>query len=119
MNLLPIPEGFENTPKVGDRFWFEYHCWESHDSKDAKLWYHSHQQCEVLGMIPNAGVDCDIRSQIERFEIGHQIVYRCRFDDGFEWDVFEDELLDDKSDFERPDPPNKEPNLAENLYLCQ
>lgn len=32
-------------------------------------------------------------------------MYKVRFNDGFEGTVFEDELLDDPSEYERPDPP--------------
>ena len=32
----------------GTVFFFEYRCWESHESCDAKLWYHSHQKVTVL-----------------------------------------------------------------------
>jgi len=52
--------------------------------------------------------------QKERFECGHQLVYRLRFEDGFEWDAFEDELLDSKADCERPDPPTG----PTNFWMC-
>lgn len=32
----------DNLLGIGDEYWFEYHCKESHDSNDAELWYHSH-----------------------------------------------------------------------------
>ena len=41
----------------------------------------------------------------ERVNEGMVLVYRVRFDDGLEWDVFEDELLTDPGHFDRPDPP--------------
>ena len=43
----------------------------------------------------------------ERMDEGMVLVYRVRFDDGLEWDVFEDELLTDPSQFERDDPPRQ------------
>ena len=102
--ILPIAT-VENARKVGDRLWFEYHCWESHSSSDATIWYRSHQQVEVLGMGENDG--CDIQKQDDRYELGHQLVYRVRFDDGLEWHVFEDELLDSAGEFGRAAPPEQ------------
>lgn len=93
----------EHLRPVGSRQWFEYHCNESHDSGDAQVWYRSHQQCEVLRI-----ADCDpvfFTGFRERADAGHQLLYRVRFDDGLEWDVFEDELVDSPADFCRPDPP--------------
>ena len=96
----------ENERKPGERLWFEYHCNESLDSPDAPAWLRSHQQCTVLSL----NADCDgigTYSQDERYECGCQLIYRVRFDDGLEWDVFEDELLDSQAEFQRPDPhPN-------------
>ena len=69
--------------------YFEYHCWESEDSSDAELWHHTHQQVEVL---QNITLDHD------EFKM-----YRVKFNDGFEYDVFEDELLDSPDEYERPD----------------
>jgi len=93
----------EDLAVIGRRYWFEYHCWESHESGDAKVWYHSHQQCVVLGF---AKCDpCFFQTIQERGEAGHCLLYRVRFDDGLEWDVFEDELMDDQEQFCRPDPP--------------
>ena len=93
----------------GHTFWFEYHCYEGHDSADAKVWYRSHQQCVVQDF-----ADCDpaaFTTFEERADAGHSIVYRVRFADGLEWDVFEDELLDSRDQFCRSDPP-KEPEAA-------
>lgn len=88
---------------IGSRHWFEYHCNESHDSPDAKVWYHSHQQVTVIGL------DCEVlcKTREERDESGHPLVYKVRFDDGLEWGAFEDELLDNPSDFCRPAPPKE------------
>ena len=88
---------------TGSPAWFEYHCSESHESSDSPAWYHSHQQVEVLGL-----TDCEqVPSTTfgERMDEGMVLVYRVWFDDGLEWDVFEDELLMDPSQFDRPDPP--------------
>lgn len=92
----------------GVRLWFEYHCLESHQSSDAKAWYRSHQQVEVLGF-----AKCDpaaFTTFNERGEAGHQLLYNVKFDDGLEYDVFEDELLDSPEEFERPDPPKERSN---------
>ena len=102
MGLLPIPD-VENVRCVGQRLWFEYHCWEDSRSADAQLWYHSHQQCVVLGMVECDGYD--IYEQSERYYSACTIAYRVRFDDGEEFDVVEDELLDSRDEFCRPDPP--------------
>ena len=88
---------------IGGRYWFEYRCEESHKSSDAQVWYRSHQQCIVLGF-----ARCDppfFTGFVERGEAGTCLVYRVRFDDGLEWDVFEDELMVDRKHFDRPDPP--------------
>lgn len=92
-------------PMVGQRFWFEYHCNEAHDSSHAELWYHSHQQCTVVGDAESDGDKADTFE--ERCASCTQLLYRVRFDDGFEHDVFEDELLDGQDGFERPDPPTR------------
>ena len=93
----------EDVWATGSRVWFEYHCSESDASSDAPAWYHSHQQVEVLGLS-----DCEqiaFTTFEERVNEGMLLVYRVRFDDGLECDVFEDELLMDPSQFDRPDPP--------------
>ena len=91
--------------KKGSKLWFEYHCLESEDSADAKLWKLSHQQVEVISFSK-----CDplfYTSLIERSENACQLVYVVRFADGSEFDVFEDELLNSIDEFERPDPPKE------------
>lgn len=98
--ILPIAD-VENARKVGDIVFFEYHCLEDHRSNDADLWYHSHQQVEILGMDENDGVF--IYSQDLRYECGHPIAYRIRFSDGFEHTATEDELLDSEEDYCRPE----------------
>jgi hypothetical protein len=72
------------------RRWFEYHCYEGEDSSDAELWHHTHQQVIVLKRL----IDVDP-------EVGK--MYWVKFSDGFEYTVCNDELLKDKSEFERPD----------------
>jgi len=87
------------------RYWFEYHCNESDDSSDAIVWRHSHQQCTLISF---AKADpCFFGTIIERGEAGHCLIYRVRFDDGLEYDVFEDELVDSPDEFFRPDPPTE------------
>lgn len=70
------------------RRYFEYHCYEGEDSGDAELWRHTHQQVEVLNKIP----DCD-----------ESRMYSVRFNDGFEYDVFDDELMKTPKEYFRPD----------------
>ena len=69
--------------------WFEYHCYEGEDSSDAELWHHTHQEVEVLNKIPPSESDLEM--------------YRVRFNDGLEYSVFADELMDSIKDFYRPD----------------
>ncbi len=68
---------------------YEYHCYEGEDSSDAALWHHTHQAVAVVGR-----VDADP-------EVGR--MYRVRFTDGFEGDVFADELLRAPCQYQRPD----------------
>lgn len=103
--IVKWPISHEHEHEVGQQLWFEYHCWEDDRSSDAEVWYRSHQMCEILSQ-----TDCDgvgIWSQAERYESGHQLLYRVRFQDGLEWDVFEDELLQSRDGFTRPDPPTR------------
>ena len=72
------------------RRWFEYHCYEGEDSADAIAWHHTHQQVTVL----SKQKDVDI-------ETGN--MYRVRFNDGIEWDVFNDELVKSIDEFYRPE----------------
>ena len=95
---------------MGKRYWFEYHCNESDDSSDAIVWRHSHQQCTLISF--DDGEPCFYPTIIERGEAGMVLVYRVRFDDGLEWTVFEDELVDSPDDFYRPDPP------TETIFSC-
>lgn len=99
---MSVPEFYRERWEPGDRAWFEYHCFESHDSSDAVAWYHSHQEATVLGEADHSawpGSTWD-----ERAEACTPIVYTVRFDDGVEYGVFEDELVTDPAAFYRPDP---------------
>lgn len=89
--------------KVGKNFWFEYHCFESPSSTDSEVWYRSHQKVKVVEIVEWGNGD----TEEERGDTGEPRVYRVRFKDGFEYDVFEDELMDSPEDFYRPDPPRK------------
>ncbi|KKK94784.1 hypothetical protein LCGC14_2679340 [marine sediment metagenome] len=74
-----------------ERRQFEYHCYEGEDSCDAELWHHTHQQVEVLSKY--AGMD--------EAETGR--LYRVRFADGLEYDVWDDELMKSSDEFYMPD----------------
>ena len=69
------------------RRWFEYHCYEGEDSCDAELWHHTHQQVVVLSKLKDTDMP----------------MYRVCFSDGFEYDVFDDELVRSPEDFSRND----------------
>ena len=92
--------------KPGDSCWFEYHCYEGHDSCDAKMWYHSHQKVEVLRLVHKG----EGETPKKRGYNGDPAVYKVRFSDGFEYDAFEDELTRSQKAFFRPDPPRKQSN---------
>ncbi len=89
------------APRVGRRYWFEYHCNESYTSADAPAWLRSHERVLAVS-ICEPGIGCNY---LTRSENGAPRVFRARWADGFEWDIFEDELLDDPTEFCRPDPP--------------
>ena len=88
--------------KVGKTFWFEYHCYESPKSCDEELWYRSHQKVKVLDVI-----HWSYDNKQERLEDGNPRVYEVEFEDGFKYQVFEDELMKSPSEFYRPNPPKK------------
>ena len=88
---------------IGTNKWFEYHCWESHDSQDAKLWYHSHQQVTV-GKFVGESISLTM-SLNERIDAALPLVFDITFADGFKSSACEDELLNSKTDYDRPDPP--------------
>jgi len=87
--------------KVGKTYWFEYHCFESPKSCDAKLWYHSHQKVKVLSMVEKGYG----KNDIERGENGEPAVFKVQFADGMTYDAFEDEILNSTNDFTQEDPP--------------
>lgn len=89
----------------GSTRWFEYHCNESHDSSDAPAWYRSHEQVTVIRLVNYEDRLHAGSNLLNRGEDGLPLVYRARWSDGFAWDVFEDELLEHRASFCRPDPP--------------
>lgn len=93
----------------GEVAFFEYHCYEGHDSADAQAWYHSHQQVTVLEECylgtPDSPRTAGIVTASERSDAAWPVCYEVRFADGLTWTAFEDELLT-RPYYERPDPPN-------------
>jgi hypothetical protein len=89
--------------KIGKSYWFEYHCWESDESSDAELWHHSHQKVEIIAMTEPGYGD----TEEQRFENTQTAMFKVRFSDGLESEAAEDEILESKKQFERPDPPKK------------
>jgi hypothetical protein len=109
-----IKELSETTDDVvGKEFWFEYHCFESPKSCDAELWYRTHNKVLVLSIVELGCGD----TKLERLLEGCPRVYRVVFEDGFEYDVFEDELMESKEEFERPDAPKR--NQQEQISRIQ
>ena len=102
-DLLLETQEQEYRIRVGLKYWFEYHCYEGHDSADANLWYHSHQPVTVLSMEERGSG----RDEKERGENGHPAAYKVRFQDGLIGAVVEDELCLSKDEFFRPDPPKQ------------
>lgn len=88
---------------AGEIVFFEYRCWESPASADAEIWYRSHQPVMVLSLRP--GEDAEGTTRDQRAEDGIPLAYRCRFADGLEWDLVEDELLDSEAEYIRSAPP--------------
>ena len=88
--------------KVGRIFWFEYHCYESPNSCDAEIWYRSHQKVKVIGVSEWSYDDKEWRQ-----EDGNPRVYLVEWEDGFQYDVFEDELMESPNEFYRPSPPKR------------
>lgn len=66
---------------------FEYHCYEGEDSSDALLWHHTHQIVTVISKLKDTELP----------------MYHVRFADGFEGDIFGDELVANTKEFYRPD----------------
>jgi hypothetical protein len=94
--------------KVGKTFWFEYHCYESPESCDAEIWYRSHQKVKVIGVSEWSYDDKEWRQ-----EDGNPRVYLVEWEDGFQYDVFEDELMESPNEFYRPSPPKR--NIQESI----
>ena len=88
--------------KVGKTFWFEYHCYESPESCDAEIWYRSHQKVKVIGVSEWSYDDKEWRQ-----EDGNPRVYLVEWSDGYQYDVFEDELMESPDEFYRPSPPKR------------
>ena len=88
--------------KVGRIFWFEYHCYESPESCDSEIWYRSHQKVKVIGVSEWSFDDYE-----DRMNDGQPRVYLVEWKDGFQYDVFEDELLESPNEFYRPNPPKR------------
>lgn len=77
----------DNKRLAKGRRWFEYHCYEGEDSGDAELWHHTHQQVIILNR--------------EKSDLGEPRLYRAKFHDGFEYTVFNDELVKSPDEFLR------------------
>jgi hypothetical protein len=94
--------------KVGRIFWFEYHCYESPNSCDAEIWYRSHQKVKVIGVSEWSYDDKEWRQ-----EDGNPRVYLVEWGDGYQYDVFEDELMESPDEFHRLDSPERK--IQENI----
>ncbi len=105
----------KGTWKKGERAWFEYHCYEGEDSADAPAWHHTHQRVTIIseGEADETAEGLTFR---QRAAQGVPKTYRVRFDDGLEWDAFEDELTTTPKDFYRPsyEPVRGNPQVREN-----
>ena len=67
--------------RPGDRVFFEYHCWQSEESCDAKLWHHTRQYATMVRVIVPPEIDEEVAP-----------MYEIRFDDGLTYDVNSDEV---------------------------
>lgn len=88
----------------GDTAYFEYHCYEGHDSGDAQAWYRSHQEVTVICRddVEEGSLG---QTYAERAESCWPWTYTVRWADGFEYSVWEDELFTSPADYYRPNPP--------------
>jgi hypothetical protein len=91
--------------------WFEYHCDESPESAHRHLFLRSHRRVKVL-RVGNLETHHRGSSVAQRALGCCPLVYRVRFPDGLEDDVFEDELLTSRRQFCRPAPPAELPRPA-------
>jgi len=101
-NIRRILREDKYDDKVGRIFWFEYHCYESPESCDSEIWYRSHQKVKVIGVSEWSFDDYE-----DRMNDGQPRVYLVEWKDGFQYDVFEDELLESPNEFYRPNPPKR------------
>lgn len=112
---MPGTEGHREVWSVGESAFFEYHCLQSHDSADAQAWYRSHQPVEVVAFPDSDGLKM-LRSgadREERLNDGCPLIYRVRFSDGHEHDVFEDELMSSRELFsDEFSPPTADRRLS-------
>lgn len=88
----------------GDEAWFEYHCLESLESADAHLWLRSHQRVTIVTAAETNDAMPGM-TFVERMEEGTPWTYTIRFADGTTGCAVEDELMDSRDLFCRPDPP--------------
>jgi hypothetical protein len=109
-----LPWGGREQWQPGERAHFEYHCYEGHDSNDAKAWYHSHQPVTVLEENEDDGQRHMFADHADRADAGMPVSYHVRWGDGYEHTVFEDELLTHPKHFSRPDPP-ADPEMKKSL----
>lgn len=76
------PEGYE--PRTLERVHFQYHCYQGEASADAKAWHRTDQHAVILRVDRGANELPDGEAED---------MYRLRFDDGHEHDVFRDEVF--------------------------
>jgi hypothetical protein len=91
--------------EIGESAFFEYHCFRSHNSQDALLWYHDHQPVEVIahcGELPyeEYASNPEIDTLRKRIDAGIPYCYRVKFQDGLEYTVMEDELYTSEEDYD-------------------
>ena len=96
----------KHDPKIGETYWFEYHCWEDEDSADAELWHHTHQQVVVTGRGDGDMDECvlcpyDEDTMGSSGEVWNS--WKIRFRDGYTHTAAPDELMKDPGEFSRPD----------------
>jgi hypothetical protein len=92
-NPEPNPETLDE--KIGQTLWFEYRFFDSLKSYNPELWFRSHQQVKVVS-IEEPGLGKTMADRIENRALRS---YKVKFDDGYEHQVSEEELLYSKKDF--------------------